>query len=275
MIEHALILKIMHDVLIGVMENGRWELGIGDPTLMGWTTAFGYILASILCLWTARAAGSLPRKIKYRFIVFWLAIAGIMLALGINKQLDLQMLFTQVGRAYAKQGGWYEQRRPIQLAFILAIAGGGIGLLAAFTWLTRGAIRKHFLALFGVVFTGCFVVIRAASLHNVGTFLYAPRMAGLKLNWVLELGGILCIIVSAGRAIWRLRKMDKSVVADVNPRARQLSKNLRYSTVTNKDLLRRIVFDGREGADEDANDATAGSSQSSARKRSWCRWKRK
>ena len=49
-------------------------------------------------------------------------------ALGVNKQLDLQTLFTQLARDLAMAQGWYEERRRYQVAFIIAIGllGGQI-----------------------------------------------------------------------------------------------------------------------------------------------------
>ena len=45
-----------------------------------------------------------------------------MLALGINKQLDLQSLATQIGRDVIKAWGLYSERRELQFGFILAVA---------------------------------------------------------------------------------------------------------------------------------------------------------
>jgi len=44
------------------------------------------------------------------------------LALGINKQLDLQTALTEAGRVLARYQGWYEQRQFVQLVVIALFA---------------------------------------------------------------------------------------------------------------------------------------------------------
>ena len=51
-----------------------------------------------------------------------------------------------------------------------------------------------------------FVVMRAASFHHVGVFL-GRRVLGLKLNWILELGSIALVAVSAVQAALRPLKI--------------------------------------------------------------------
>ena len=77
------------------------------------------------------------------------------------------------------------------------------GVFFYFTYLTRGAFRQYALALFGVLFTICFVIIRASSLHHVDTVL-GWHVGGVRMNWVLENGGILLVFLAACSAIRRL-----------------------------------------------------------------------
>jgi len=53
--------------------------------------------------------------------------------------------------------------------------------------------------LIGTVFVVAFVTIRAASFHHVDTLIGTP-VAGLRMNWILELGGIACVALAALRA---------------------------------------------------------------------------
>ena len=59
--------------------------------------------------------------------------------------------------------------------------------------------------LVGVVFLCCFVAIRASSFHHVDRLLGAD-LGGLKINWIMELGGIALVgfgAYSEGRALKR------------------------------------------------------------------------
>jgi len=184
--------------MLAVVVEGRWQPGIGDPTVMGWVTVAAYLVAAIACY---RAAGREPRpdgNRRTRPAAFWLVLAGLMVALGINKQLDLQSLVTQVGRNVIEGLDLYRQRRSLQAGFILTVALGCAGVLAAFLWAARSMLHRRWPALLGMLFILGFVVIRAASFHHVDAFL-AARVGGMKWNWILELGGIAVVGLAALR----------------------------------------------------------------------------
>jgi hypothetical protein len=184
---------------LAVVVDERWRPGIGDPTVMGWVTVAAYLVAAIAC---QRAAGREPQpdgSQRTRPAAFWLVLAGLMVALGINKQLDLQSLVTQIGRDAFKSLDMYPQRRPFQVGFILAVALVCVAAWAAFLWAARHRLRRRWPAVLGMLFILGFVLIRASSFHNVDLFLGA-RLGGLKWNWILELGGIAVVALAALRA---------------------------------------------------------------------------
>ncbi len=189
---------IWSDLVLAAMENGRWKPGIGDPTPMGWVTTLAYLLAALLCAWSAVKCLDTHSDAQHRKMhaSFWLSVACALFFLCMNKQLDLQSLLTQVGRDWAKSGGWYEQRHTFQTYFIWTLAISGFISLFALSWAVWKAHRRYHFALIGLVFILCFVLIRAASFHHVDHFL-GLQIAGLKMNWVLELGGIFVVGASA------------------------------------------------------------------------------
>jgi len=207
---------------------GSWSPGIGDPTLAGWITVLGYLVASYLCLRVFRrlsaedpelggarvhlAARLIPfllaligrrrrlsaLPVDSRIAALWLGLALILLLLGINKQLDLQTALTETGRIMAHSEGWYEKRRTIQVGFILFVALIGIWGFGTVLLLARGRMRSLRSVLAGTIFLICFVAIRASSFHHVDKFL-RYRLGDFKLNWILELGGISLICLGAYR----------------------------------------------------------------------------
>lgn len=199
--QYLLTTPVVTNFFLAASVNGRWEMGIGDPTPMGWITTLSYFLVACVgfygVLYTVRTPH--PRLGK-RAVFFWLCCGLLMLALSINKQLDLQSYFTQLGRDWSKAGGWYDMRREVQAWFIRALAVvGALGLLAL-AWFIRGARPAYYLALVGILFTVCFVVIRAASFHHVDV-LIGYEVAGVRMNWILELGGIFIVGVSTLAAL--------------------------------------------------------------------------
>lgn len=181
------------------MQHITWQPQIGDPTFAGWFTVFSYSLTAFLAYWAYRDLSKLDYAFHNRRL-FWLVIGLICLFLGINKQLDLQSLLTAIGKYYAHQQGWYQQRRLVQEGFIAMILLLGIGFL---TWGIRcfkNILSQNWLAFVGIVFLIVFILIRASSFHHMDQ-LIGFRFMGLKLNWVLELTGIYCI---AFNALWIL-----------------------------------------------------------------------
>jgi hypothetical protein len=177
------------------MVEFNWRPGIGDPTIGGWVTVVLYFLA----VWSSWKTASVIYEARERRL--WLLIALMFIALGINKQLDLQTAFTEVGRIVAVNEGWYAERQIVQIWFIVGVAiiciliGLGLLLLA---WDAPFAARA---ALVGTVIVLAFVLIRAASFHHIDRFI-GERILGLKWNWVLEMGGISIVLLSSE---WRRR----------------------------------------------------------------------
>lgn len=169
---------------------------------MGWFTVWSYGLAALLAAWTAkmtsrdRVAEGGPRA-----RTLWIGIAILLALLCINKQLDLQSLLTDIGRVISKSQGWYGERREFQRWFVLgtlAVAGlFGIWFVCKYRlfWL------NHRLLVSGLFFLLSFIVVRAISFHHVDQLL-GTRLAGIKLNWLLELSGIFLVALAAGREIW-------------------------------------------------------------------------
>jgi hypothetical protein len=208
------------------MEHGvEWTPGIGDPTVMGWLTVVAYFVAAWLCLRAFKsekrgpdrpyrqAIPALVRVLKKhwpsppapaRRAALWLVLAFVLGALGVNKQLDLQTLFTEIGRSMAVEGGWYESRRIVQAIFIAMVLGFGAFFVAVLWWLTRGQLRDFRLTLFGFALLVSFVVIRAMSFHHVDIII-GMDVGGVRVNWMLELGGLGIVIASAAGRLRRAK----------------------------------------------------------------------
>lgn len=174
--------------------DGRWHVGIGDPTPIGWITVAAYALAAWLAWRNVGAARrtAVPES-------FWVALMGLMIALGLNKQLDLQTWFAQTGRDMALEQGWYEQRRVVQAVFIAALAAGAVAVVwwARRQWQTLW--HEYRAAFVGVCVLLVFIVIRAASFHHIDMILRSD-LGATPLHRALELMGVLA--VAAGSAWW-------------------------------------------------------------------------
>lgn len=178
----------------------RWAPKIGDPTVMGWLTVAAYFAAVLLAVAVLLRPSRFPEPTRRAETLFWAAIALAMVALGVNKQLDLQSFFTAVGRCASQLGGWYEQRRPVQAAVVAALLVccvlGGLVLAR----LLRGALARNALALAGLTAIAAFVLVRAVGFTHVDALINF-RVADWRMNWILELGGIALLSLGAVRVL--------------------------------------------------------------------------
>ncbi len=174
----------------------RWSPVIGDPSPMGWVTVAAYGITAILCFRAARN----PDSQAVRF--FWLALSLLLIALMINKQLDLQSALTASARCLSQMQGWYDDRRSVQIGFILVILFGGVWIALLSLWFLRKHLGQIGLALLGFIFLICFVLIRAAGFHNFDALLKADILF-IRVNWIFELSGIALIALNA---MWVTRK---------------------------------------------------------------------
>jgi hypothetical protein len=207
-----MVLSLM---LLETGPEGRWSPGIGDPSWAGWSIVIAYALGAYLAWRAYRSCWSeacrldrthpLEARDERLIAHFWLLACITLTALGINKQLDLQSLFTQVLRDTAHVQGWYEDRRRYQFDFVVAIAGVGVLTVGAMAWVLRRVLDQVWIAVLGLGWMTSFVVIRAASFHHVDTFLRNITRTG---NTAFELSGIALVAAGAGRAL-RLRPGDR------------------------------------------------------------------
>lgn len=180
---------------------GQWSPGIGDPTIIGWVTVVLYAVAAVLCWRAARECRKLPPKmIIRRETALWRFLSIVLWLLCVNKQLDLQTAFTEIGRLIALLNGWYEDRQVYQKIFIegLVLCGAFCACFLVFiTWKMSRSIK---LAVFGLCVLAVFILTRASSFHHVDMFL-SSSVIGIKWNWILEISGIGIVALAAYRRI--------------------------------------------------------------------------
>jgi hypothetical protein len=202
--------------------RGRWHLAVGDPNALAWIIVGAYAVAAGLSVWAFLAARSGQRRLasinpdearNQRLLKrLWMLTAVTMLALGINKQLDLQTLLLQTLRDQAYRGGWYNRRREYQVAFILAVGIVGVIATISLAVAVRRVLDRVLLTVAGLGVLVSFVVIRAASFHYVDKVLSLGGQ--IRVNWFLEMSGILLIIVAALKWRWSERTLMALAVGD-------------------------------------------------------------
>jgi len=195
----------MYSASFWSLENlmGQWHPKIGDPTFMGWFTVGSYFACAIMAL----CAVLTNKKADRGCFLFWSMVSVLMILLGINKQLDIQSLFTEVGRHIARHQGWTEQRRVLQFWFIVFLGTASMASFLLFIFIMRDLFRQFMLAFIGLFFLISFIMIRAASFHHFDEVLQF-RLLDFKMNWLFELTGIYAIFVAGIVDILRLKNLS-------------------------------------------------------------------
>lgn len=175
----------------------RWELGINDPSWLGWLTVAGYLLAAGLAWRAGVQATRQGHSVDTRL---WRGAGAAMLLLAINKQLDLHVLVTDVGRYLAVLAGWYQQRRGFQAVFIATVMIVlAVAVMVGFA-ITRNRDPALRLAMGGLAVSAAYILVRAASIHHVDEFVSGTE---LGKHWAapFELAGMALV----GMGAWRYR----------------------------------------------------------------------
>jgi hypothetical protein len=181
----------------------NWQIGIGDPGVMGWLTVALYAATGGLALRVA-ARGGFAGRTAGRERLFWYMLGLIMLLLAVNKQLDLQTLLTAIARCMAQIQGWYETRRAVQIGFIAVVLVVALIVLGIMSTALRGTLRRNGMALVGLAFVLGFVAIRAAGFHHIDQLINV-RFEMIRMNWVLEMTGPILIVI-CGVSILRVAR---------------------------------------------------------------------
>ena len=179
------------------------DFGPHDPTPWGWLIVGVYLLAAGFSVGAGLARRRMlggPARLEW----FWYAFAIALVALAINKQLDLHGDFERLVERNAREYGWYGERRIVQAWFVRAAVAGGIVLVAVVLFTYRRGSPQHWLAIAGIGGLAAFVAIRAASFHDVDAGLGMQLGARLSVSRALELGGALLI---GATALWASLEM--------------------------------------------------------------------
>ena len=184
-------LMMLNTSAVAETTDGKWHVGIGDPTVFGWVTVIFYVIA-MGCSY--KRYNSLKKSTEVP--QFWFYLSICLLFLGVNKQLDLQTWLTLAIRDNAVAHGWYSNRRVVQAVFVVFLGLGMlITLLSLRTFLAKSWHLYKFTWL-GILLLCTFILMRVASFHHFDVFINT-HFLGLRINVILEIGALLLIIIGA------------------------------------------------------------------------------
>lgn len=191
-------------VLNELVTKVRWRPEIGDPDLLSWTITISHLVAGLICLRIGfqRSQGT-PLKGQSALQWVWLMLGFSLIFFGLNKQLDLQILLTEVGRILARDAGFFEKRKTIQAIFVAVFATASTIFVFGQLYFTRHRLHEFGFALLGMMCLVAFAIIRAATFYHLERYVNRLPFNGSYLNAALELGGSLLVSLGAVLALRR------------------------------------------------------------------------
>ena len=184
-----------------------WQASIATADAADWITVAAYLIAALASVQASKQAWL---RREPRDHIFWRVTAGLLIFFAVNELLDLQTLFTAIGRQHAIQHGWYGEHRQVQYQFIIGLSAAAVIIGTVALWLIRHTHVAVRVALFGLGLIGLFVVFRAASFYHFDDFLGRGNSA---FNWgsIQEMLGIFIVATSATMYIYANRRKNKQI----------------------------------------------------------------
>lgn len=167
-----------------------WLSKSGDHTFWSWVITFMYILVIIMSIYyTGKIRGEKEKHF------FWVCISVFILAMGINKQLDFQILLTMIGKSIAWDLNILDFSRLIwktlAVGIFVSVVISGIFIL----YKSRKILRSEKLSLGGVTIMLLFTLIRVGSISHIRLAMFVQYYLISKIHAV-ELLGLLLICLS-------------------------------------------------------------------------------
>ncbi|MCH8822452.1 MAG: hypothetical protein IH984_02980 [Planctomycetes bacterium] len=203
--------------LLGEITTQGWKPGGVHLNAIQVLTVSAYLLVALICAWALRVArigsqlaaeyGAKDQRAKRRSATyrasfsFWAILTLLFVFLGMNKQLDLDGWFTETGRQFAINQGWYDLRWQIQEPMVVGIALIGVSLLALLLAITRSLLPRHTLAFVGTLLLVIFLILKTLSFHHLDNFL-DRELASVRLGTIIEWIGMGCVALCAAKNCW-------------------------------------------------------------------------
>ena len=165
----------------------------------------------------------------------WLMIAGVLLTMGIARTTGLSDISTSWVRAWWRDAGWYEGRKPFQIATLLVAAMGVGGMIFAIA--RRGGtvhVRRARLAAIGVLTVSAIALIQLVSLHDAVVWMTRTTFGLPRWRLVEAIGLVLVVAGSfdAVHAIANRRRLRERFPLRRPPKTRERAEQAELGATT-------------------------------------------
>jgi hypothetical protein len=176
----------------------NWHLQFNDNTPGGWLATALYVLVIFLC-WSAFASRKTAQPGHAGLSLrFWFAFSLAVTALGVNKQLDLQIPFFQIGQVIFIRSGTFGYWPSFEFVVGIITISVGTIIAAYLSLIARQACSRERLVILGALALLAFAVLRFASFNQ----LPIPFIEHHRPSLMVEIGTLTFLSFAVGNCIY-------------------------------------------------------------------------
>lgn len=172
-----------------------WAPGLGDRDLYGYAMTVVHLVAAALAV-TVAVKGPFRSRSPRAERWLWAIGATVLVALAVNKQLDLQSMLVAAARCVALNENWYETRREYQTAIIQGLVIAAAIVVPTLIFLLRNAVAGNLAFVLSMSALVTFVLLRAISFHHLDT-VFGTDVMSFRLHRLIEVAALAVIIAIA------------------------------------------------------------------------------
>jgi hypothetical protein len=170
-----------------------------------WLRMVAYLAVAGLALLAARREPA-DRVATWR--PFWPLTASIFVVMALGRAGGLAEWVIGQFRGEAYEAGWYDERRPLQAAVVIAVGGAWLVSVAVACWRIPERRRRYLPMSVMVLTVGAYVAVRAVSLHQIDSVLYRRELSGLRVGTLIEYA---VLLVAGAATMWEPHTTGASV----------------------------------------------------------------
>lgn len=168
------------------------QITFGDQSLLSWLV-FAVYFVVVVWIWVA------TKKVDSRERGFLLLNLLALLALGLNKQLDIQTDLINLAKQLAQYAGLYSHKTALKQLFVLFVGAGVTTAIIVFVALFWRLFFKYAFVFIGWLCLFIFIVLRVAYFEH-DAFRGASLWQYEQYFQLIELTGLLLIGLAIKRA---------------------------------------------------------------------------
>jgi len=169
----------------------------GDPLLSGTIFMVAYGVTALLIFRAAHHA-----EVRERW--YWRLCGFIFIFQFLNTNLDLHALVWTTGRCLAHAQGWYENRREVQVIFLIGLALLVVLVLLSILILFYRNMFNNILLTAGVIVALGFTMVKGINYHNLEQF-YGDEIGPFRVADFIEFCGIALAFVAVTIRLRQIR----------------------------------------------------------------------